>query len=125
MDIDGPALAPPESVIPQLDNPPNRNGLAIGVLSACAVFATICCFLRGYARVFLLRKFQIEEVLVIIAYVGMFLGRDVLHSGAYKNTRILCPHLEMRLRDVIPTQYYVLAFGICYSSVLPALKIGI
>ncbi|KAL6231690.1 hypothetical protein BDW75DRAFT_243684 [Aspergillus navahoensis] len=33
MDFDWPALAPPEGVTPQLDNPPNKNGLAVGVLS--------------------------------------------------------------------------------------------
>ncbi|KAL2818575.1 hypothetical protein BJX63DRAFT_419123 [Aspergillus granulosus] len=43
MDLDGPALAPPEG-----------NGVAIGVLSSCTVVATICCFLRGYARVYVL-----------------------------------------------------------------------
>ncbi|KAL3477400.1 hypothetical protein BJX99DRAFT_226215 [Aspergillus californicus] len=124
MDLDGPALAPPVGVIPQFDNPPNQNGVAIGVLSTCAVFATVCCCLRGYARVVLLRKFQIEEVLVIIAY-GCFWGATYCTLALIETPGYFVHTWNVRLRDVIPTQYYVLIFGICYSFVLPALKIGI
>ncbi|KAL2865304.1 uncharacterized protein BJX67DRAFT_383045 [Aspergillus lucknowensis] len=131
MDLDGPALAPPAGVIPQLDNPPNENGLAIGVLSACAAFATACFFMRGYARVFLLRKFQVEEVLVIIAYVGhsqclgCFWGATYCTLALIETPGYFVHTWNVRLRDVIPTQYYVLIFGVCYSCVLPALKVGI
>lgn len=65
MDPNGPALAPPPGVVPNFDNPPNNNPLAIGVLSACAAVATICLFLRAYARVLLLRKVQIEECMCL------------------------------------------------------------
>ncbi|KAL2835137.1 hypothetical protein BDW59DRAFT_4010 [Aspergillus cavernicola] len=104
MDLDGPALAPPEGVIPQLNNPPNQNGVAIGVLSACAVFATICFSLRGYARVVLLKKFQIEEVLVIIAY-GCFWGATYCTLALIETPGYFVHTWNVRLRDVIPTQY--------------------
>lgn len=61
MDLDGPALAPPKGVKPNFDNPPNQNGMAQAILAVCAAVATICLFLRGYARVYLLRKVQVEE----------------------------------------------------------------
>ncbi|CAI7633259.1 unnamed protein product [Penicillium glandicola] len=61
MDLDGPALAPPAGVTSNFDNPPNNNPLSIGVLSACAAVSTICIFIRAYARVWLLKKVQIEE----------------------------------------------------------------
>lgn len=67
MDPNGPALAPPPGVVPQLDNPPNRNDVAIGVITTCAAIATICLFLRAYARVWLLRKVQIEESMLVPA----------------------------------------------------------
>ncbi|KAL5338238.1 hypothetical protein BJX70DRAFT_215430 [Aspergillus crustosus] len=124
MDLDGPALKPPEGITPQFNNPPNRNGLAIAVLSTCAVFATICCFLRGYARVVLLRKLQTEELLVIIAY-ACFWGATYCTLALIKTPGYFVHTWNVRLRDVTPTQYYVLMFGICYSVVLPALKIGI
>lgn len=61
MDLNGPALAPPPGVVPNLTNPPNNNPLAIGVLTACAAVATLCLLLRAYARVWLARKLQVEE----------------------------------------------------------------
>lgn len=68
MDPNGPALAPPPGVVPNFDNPPNNNPLAIGVITACAAVSTLCLVLRGYTRVFLLKKVQIEE--------GMFFKQD-------------------------------------------------
>ncbi|KAL4983731.1 hypothetical protein BDW68DRAFT_168277 [Aspergillus falconensis] len=124
MDLDGPALAPPEGVTPQLDNPPNKNGLAVGVLSTCAVFATICCFFRIYCRLFLLRKFQTEEILVIIAY-GCFWGATYSLLALIKVPGYFVHTWNVRLRDVTDTNYWVFIFGVCYSVVLPALKIGI
>ncbi|KAL2843707.1 hypothetical protein BJY01DRAFT_248482 [Aspergillus pseudoustus] len=124
MDLDGPALAPPEGVIPQLDNPPNNNGLAIAVLSVCAVFATVCCFMRGYARLVLLRKFQIEEVLVVVGY-GFFWGATYALLVFIETPGYFVHTWNVRLRDVIQIQYYVLIFGICYSFVLPSLKVAI
>lgn len=61
MDLNAPALPPPDGITPNFDNPPNANDLAWGVLMACAAISTICVILRFYGRVFLLRKVQAEE----------------------------------------------------------------
>jgi hypothetical protein len=61
MDLDGPALAPPEGVTPNFDNPDNQNALARGVLATCAAIATICLLLRIYGRFYLLRKVSAED----------------------------------------------------------------
>lgn len=61
LDLDGPALAPPDGVTPDFSRPENKNGLAIFVLTLCAAVATICLLLRAYARVYLLRKVGLEE----------------------------------------------------------------
>lgn len=76
LDLDGPALLPPDGVESNFDNPDNQNALAWGVLSTCTAIATICFLLRGYGRVFLLRKFQAEE--------GMLsLKAEVLRADSY------------------------------------------
>lgn len=59
--LDSPAMPAPEGVTPNFENPPNQNGLGMTVLTLCLVFSTICVCLRMYARVYLLRKVQIEE----------------------------------------------------------------
>lgn len=59
-----PALAPPEGVTPNFDNPPNQNGLAWAVTTTCMVIATLCLFVRCYARLWIEKKVRIEEGIV-------------------------------------------------------------
>jgi hypothetical protein len=48
------AMAPPSKDIkPDFDNPPNRNGLARGILITCAVISTIFVIVRIYPRLVL------------------------------------------------------------------------
>lgn len=56
-----PALAPPEGVTPDFDSPPNQNGLAWAVTTFCMVVATICLFIRAYAKLWVERNAKIEE----------------------------------------------------------------
>jgi hypothetical protein len=56
-----PAMAAPDGVIPNFDNPPNQNGLDLAVLTLTLTVSTICVLLRAYARVYLLRRVQVEE----------------------------------------------------------------
>jgi hypothetical protein len=59
--LNGPAMAPPKGEVSEFDNPPNENPLAIGVLVTMIVISTFCVLVRLYARVYLLRKVQVEE----------------------------------------------------------------
>ncbi|KAE8152515.1 hypothetical protein BDV25DRAFT_137834 [Aspergillus avenaceus] len=124
MNLDSPALAPPVGVVPDFNHPPNRNGLAVGIFAACATVGTICVCLRAYARVYLLRKIQVEEILVTIAY-GFYWG--ALHSAlSLRHTPGYFVHQwNIRLRDLIPTNYYIFTGSTCYTLVLPCLKCAI
>ena len=62
-----PALEPPPGVTANFDNPPNENGLAWGVTTFCMVIATLCLFLRGYARMWLEKTVRVEEGKVSLA----------------------------------------------------------
>lgn len=61
MDLEGPAMVPPDGVEPNFENPENQNALAWGVLTTCVVVATVSLLLRAYGRVYLMRKVQAEE----------------------------------------------------------------
>ncbi|KAL2016751.1 hypothetical protein VTK56DRAFT_3099 [Thermocarpiscus australiensis] len=124
MDLDGPALAPPDGAVSNFDNPSNQNGLARGVLIACASIATVSLVLRAYGRFYLLRKVSVEDVMVVLAY-GCFWG--ALNSTfAFIDTPGYFVHQwDIRLRDLMPTSYNILVFGVCYSFVLPLLKVAI
>ncbi|KAH8689592.1 hypothetical protein BGW36DRAFT_412363 [Talaromyces proteolyticus] len=124
MDLNGPALQPPEGVTPNFDNPPNNNRLAYIVLTLCAVVATICLLLRLYARVILLRKIQIEEVLITLAY-GPYWGAVWSAYRMIETPGYFVHQWDLRLKDLIPANYYTLVFGVCYSIILPLLKVSI
>ncbi|KAJ3467866.1 hypothetical protein MRS44_005430 [Fusarium solani] len=74
--LDGLALAPPKDVTPNFVHPPNNSPLALGVFITRCVISTVCVILRGYGRVFLLRKLQIEEFLAFLAYPWILLGQN-------------------------------------------------
>lgn len=56
-----PALAAPEGVTPDFDNPPNENALAWFVTTFCMVVATTFFLFRLYGRIFVDKKFRVEE----------------------------------------------------------------
>lgn len=59
--LEMPAMEPPAGQEANLENPPNENALAMGIITSTLVIGTLCVLLRAYARVYLLRKVQIEE----------------------------------------------------------------
>ncbi|KAI0024628.1 hypothetical protein F4780DRAFT_795152 [Xylariomycetidae sp. FL0641] len=124
LDLNGPAAVAPAGESYQLDNPPNMNGLAYGVLVTCVTVATICLLLRLYGRCVLLRKIEIEEILVTAAY-GCYWGAAYCTFALVETPGYFVHTWNVRLKDTIPTQYYVFVFGVCYSFVLPLLKCAI
>ena len=58
---DQPAAPPPPGVIPNFDNPPNNNELAIAVLATSIVITTSAFLIRVYSKVFCTKKINIED----------------------------------------------------------------
>ncbi|KAI0470580.1 hypothetical protein GGR56DRAFT_134946 [Xylariaceae sp. FL0804] len=119
-----PALAAPEGVTPNFVDPPNQNGLAYGVLSICLVLSTICFALRVYAKVFMLRKVQAEEILVICAF-GIFIGQMYLGYALVDVPGYFVHQYDMTYSDVVVVEYNILVMGCLYQTVLPLLKVAI
>ncbi|KAI1754179.1 cytochrome P450 [Xylaria castorea] len=59
--LNGPALAPPDGVVPNFTNPPNEDALGIAVISICLVLATTAGLLRAYSRIIVTAKLRIED----------------------------------------------------------------
>ncbi|RYP53278.1 hypothetical protein DL768_001718 [Monosporascus sp. mg162] len=66
--LDGPALPPPEGVVPNFDNPSNKSAMALGALFTCLILATVFLAIRMYARFFVVRSTHLGDYLVIPAY---------------------------------------------------------
>ncbi|KAH6609747.1 hypothetical protein Trco_003093 [Trichoderma cornu-damae] len=106
MDLNGPALAPPEGVIPNLDHPENKNWLAWFTLLLFCVVSTICVFVRAYGR-------------------GVFWGClwasfSIIYTPGY-----YVHQWNVRLGDLIPLTYLIFVQGNTYCVVLMLLKIAI
>jgi len=59
--LNGPGLRPPQGVVPDFDNPPNRNALGYSVLLLSICVSTIVVLVRTWVRIFCLRKFRLED----------------------------------------------------------------
>jgi hypothetical protein len=60
-DLNSPAASPPAGVTPNYDDPPNKNKIAIVVISICIGLSLIFCVLRIYTRVFLVKRVKVED----------------------------------------------------------------
>ncbi|PTB69582.1 hypothetical protein BBK36DRAFT_1138006 [Trichoderma citrinoviride] len=122
--LQGPAIPPPAGEVSNLDNPPNGNHLALGVQVGTCVITSIFFFLRMYGRIVMLRKFQAEEMMAILAY-GCYWGAIISSFMMLKYPGYLVHAWNVRLINVIPTTYWVFVYGVFYSIVLPLLKVAI
>ncbi|CAI6083899.1 unnamed protein product [Clonostachys chloroleuca] len=68
--LNGPALEPPQNVIPNFIDPPNGNGLFIAILTVGLALSTLSTALRVYTKIFVTRSLQIEDN----CPKGMFVG---------------------------------------------------
>lgn len=59
--LDSPVTPPPANRVQNLENPPNSNKLAIGVIVTCIGLSTVFSLLRVYSRVFCARKVRLED----------------------------------------------------------------
>lgn len=59
--LNGPGLAPPEGTIPNLVDPPNRDGMAIAIAVVCLFLGTMVGVLRAFSRLCVSRKLHLED----------------------------------------------------------------
>ncbi|KAK7543209.1 hypothetical protein IWX49DRAFT_600651 [Phyllosticta citricarpa] len=119
-----PALAAPDGVTPQFDNPPNENALAWFVTTFCMVVATTFFLLRAYGRLCVEKKFGVEEALMICAY-GAYWGTAYAAYGLISTPGYYVHMWNLHNRDLVRPLYLILVYGCCYSAVLPLLKTAI
>jgi hypothetical protein len=56
----GPAMVAPPNVAYNLENPPNENALAIGLLTTCAFLSTLAVVVRFYPRLFMTKRISLR-----------------------------------------------------------------
>ena len=59
--LNAPLGRPPNGTVPNFDNPPNRNVEALAVFICLVCLATAAALGRGYAKLCVARKVQLED----------------------------------------------------------------
>lgn len=65
--MDRPAMTPPPGVVPNFDDPPNHNTMALAVMSVCLAVSTIAIALRFYSRC-AVQMVRWQDYLLLVAF---------------------------------------------------------
>ncbi|TGJ81387.1 hypothetical protein E0Z10_g7367 [Xylaria hypoxylon] len=120
----GPALAPPDGIDANFDNPPNGNDIAHATFVICFVFATFSFFVRMYARLLGLRSVKVEDALTFVAY-ATYVGYIYCAYRLMIEYGYFIHQWDLHLGDLIEITYILQIGGILYSVTLPLLKASI
>ncbi|KAJ2992348.1 hypothetical protein NUW58_g2196 [Xylaria curta] len=67
--LEGPALIPPEGTVPNFNNPPNLNHVAVTALVVCLVLASAFLLVRVYVKLFKIKRLCVGDYLIVLAYI--------------------------------------------------------
>ncbi|KAI1380116.1 hypothetical protein F4677DRAFT_251415 [Hypoxylon crocopeplum] len=122
--LNGPALQPPDNVIPNFDNPPNKNYIAQAVVPLCLTFTTIAFLLRAYARVFCIKKIELPDILMVIAF-GCYLTDIYFGYRLQQSPGAFVHQWDVRLKDMPDILYPLFLSASFYIGVVLTIKAAI
>lgn len=64
-----PAQPPPAGIIPDFEHPPNIQDTARAILIVCVLLATFMMIMKMYTQICIVRKMQLEDYFLLIAWV--------------------------------------------------------
>ncbi|KAL4977147.1 hypothetical protein BDW66DRAFT_150459 [Aspergillus desertorum] len=111
----GPAGPPPAGQVSNFDDPPNLSSAGHAIFLTLWGVATICFFIRLYAKAVVVRKWRLSDFVMILAWtLCMGYSSVVLLVGR------ISPGVDqwnLRLKDFIELLYYeqigLILFGVC------------
>ncbi|KAI0411877.1 hypothetical protein F5X98DRAFT_380285 [Xylaria grammica] len=122
--LNGPALAPPAGVVPNLDNPPNGNALCLGIIAYLLILATSAFTLAAYVKLFYVKKLYLEDFL---AFAGFVLHVPLVHCILSLISRfgLFVHQWNVRVKDLAGILYLVHVASELYAGVIVLLKTAI
>ncbi|XDG05671.1 hypothetical protein ABKA04_005286 [Annulohypoxylon sp. FPYF3050] len=122
--LNGPALAPPDGVIPNFDDKDNKNYIAQAVVPLCLVLTSIAVFLRVWSRIFYIKKVELTDALMTIAFgcyiVNIYIGYRLLDNpGVFVHT------WDIRLKDMSSVLFPLFLSASFYIGVVLTIKAAI
>ncbi|KAF2836640.1 hypothetical protein M501DRAFT_923261, partial [Patellaria atrata CBS 101060] len=127
--LNGPAMEPPPGVIPNLDNPPNKDAIGYGVFLTCICLSSILVAIRLYAKIICTKLVKKEDYLVVVA-LGVFASFIYLSLEAVKFPGMYVHMWDVRLKDLSKILYVSLssdlnAISAVYGIATMILKVAI
>ncbi|KAI0508463.1 hypothetical protein F5B22DRAFT_397823 [Xylaria bambusicola] len=96
-DLDGPSIPAPDGQIPQLDNPPNGNYIAIPFITVSVIVSALLFLIRFYAK-YLSKRLTLSDYLTFFAFpifwVYIYYSYSLSWTGGY-----LVHQWDIRLKD--------------------------
>ncbi|KFH44100.1 hypothetical protein ACRE_051670 [Hapsidospora chrysogenum ATCC 11550] len=122
-DLEGPAGPPPPGVIPQLDDPPNGNHIAVPITAVCTVLVFILYMIRFYAK-WHTKMFNVADYLSAIAFplfwVYVYYSFRLSWSPAY-----MVHMYDMKLGSVTEFSYVCWIATLFYFVLIALIKVAI
>ncbi|KAI5859432.1 hypothetical protein GGS23DRAFT_585383 [Durotheca rogersii] len=122
--LDKPALGAPPGVESNLANPSNRNIIPEAVIPICLVLTTLAILLRCYARVFVVKKINVDDILSLLGFgTYIFYVYSVYHTT--DTVGFFVHQWDVSLRRVSGVQHGLQIAATCYTITLALLKSAI
>lgn len=98
--MDTPAITPPPGVVPNFDDPPNGNTMALAVMSVCLAVTTIAMVLRFYSRWAVVQMVQWQDYLLLVAF-GIYIAMLALTYRLSSEVGWFVHRWDLQTRDVV------------------------
>ncbi|KAI0426944.1 hypothetical protein F5Y09DRAFT_350764 [Xylaria sp. FL1042] len=115
--LDLPGLPPPPHVLPDFENPPNQNGLAIAVVALCTSVATILFCIRLYSRLFCSLRPKLEDFLCLAAFLA-YIACIYAFCVMTHDVGFFVHQWDLHIRDFAVFIYNVYTFLTAYAVMM-------
>ncbi|KAI1387216.1 uncharacterized protein F4822DRAFT_405777 [Hypoxylon trugodes] len=122
--LDKPALDPPDNIIPNFDDPPNKNYAAKVLLPLCLAITTIAILFRVYAKLFCVKKFEFPDILMLIGF-GCYVTDIYFGYRLLGNTGVFVHQWDIRWKDMADAIFPIFISGSFYIGVIMTIKAAI
>ncbi|KAI0832167.1 hypothetical protein F5Y06DRAFT_281197 [Hypoxylon sp. FL0890] len=123
LDLDGPSIPPPDGQIPQLDNPPNGNHIAVPFITVSVIVSALLFLMRFYAK-FLTKKLNVSDYLTFLAFpvfwVYIYYSYALSWTGGY-----LVHQWDLRLKDTSAFNFITFTATLIYVWYIALIKCAI
>ncbi|OAQ60144.1 hypothetical protein VFPPC_10580 [Pochonia chlamydosporia 170] len=122
--LNGPAMAPPPGVAPNLNNPSNHNTTGIVFGAICVAVASIAFMLRLHCQIRVLRKWRVCDSLGLLAFLG-YIGAAASYFICIHYGGFLVHQWDVRFKEFQVVLQAALSITVSYGVLTLFAKVAI